>query len=108
MQSDQFRGYFANWKQSWYFPKPDDTERLLQQIGFKDILVYLSDQTMVYSDLESFALFVKSVIMRPFLGHLPDAQKKEQFLDAFLKEFGRSGEAWLLDFMRLGILARKF
>lgn len=93
MQSDQFRKYFANWKQSWYFPKPDDTERLLQQIGFRDILVYLSDQTMVYPDLESFALFVKSVTLRTFLDYLPDAQKKVQFLDVFLNEFEQSGRA---------------
>ncbi|HEU4444257.1 MAG TPA: methyltransferase domain-containing protein [Nitrososphaeraceae archaeon] len=107
MQSDQFRKYFANWKQSWYFPKPDDTERLLQKIGFRDILVYLSDQTMVYPDLESFALFVKSVTLRTFLGYLPDVKKKEQFLDVFLNEFEQSGRTWSLDFMRLGIFARK-
>lgn len=107
MQSEQFRKYFANWKQSWYFPKPDDTERLLQKIGFRDIRVYLSDQTMVYPDLESFALFVKSVTLRTFLGYLPNAQKKEQFLDVFLKEFEQSSKSWSLDFMRLGVFARK-
>jgi trans-aconitate 2-methyltransferase len=107
MQSNQFREYFANWKQSWYFPKPDDTETLLQKIGFRDILVHLSDQTMVYSNLESFVLFVKSVTLRTFLGYLPDAQKKEQFLDVFLNEFEQSGRTWSLDFVRLGIFARK-
>jgi len=37
MQSDQFREYFVNWKQSWYFPKRDETEQLLQKTRFKDI-----------------------------------------------------------------------
>lgn len=37
MQSDQFRKHFADWKQSWYFPKPDETEKLLQKTRFKDI-----------------------------------------------------------------------
>lgn len=107
MQSDEFRRYFANWKQSWYFPKPDDTERLLQQIEFRDILVYLSDRTMVYPDLQSFTMFVRSVILRTFLGYLPDSQKKEQFLNLFLNEFKQSSREWSLDFMRLSVFARK-
>lgn len=77
MQSDQFKGYFAIWKQSWYFPKPDDTERLLQKIGFRDIQINLSDRTMVYPDLESFLLFVKTVIVKPFLSYLPNDEKKK-------------------------------
>ena len=110
MQSDQFKGYFANWKQSWYFPKPDDTERLLQKIGFRDIQINLSDRTMVYPDLESFLLFVKTVIMKPFLSYLSDEGKKDQFLEEFVSELERStaGQAWSLDFVRLGIIARKF
>jgi hypothetical protein len=45
--------------------------------------------------------------MKPFLGYLPDAKKKEQFLDVFLNEFERTGWAWSVDFMRLGISAEK-
>jgi hypothetical protein len=45
--------------------------------------------------------------MKPFVGHLPDAKKKEQFVEVFLDEFEQSGEGWLLDFMRLGVFARK-
>ena len=107
MQSDQFRGYFANWKQSWYFPKPDDTERLLQRIGFRDIQVNLSKRTTTFSDRQSFAIFIRTVIMRPFLGYFLDVKKKEQFLDAFLNKIERSGRAWSLDYMRLDIFAGK-
>ncbi len=106
-QSDQFRGYFANWKQSWYFPKPDNTERLLQKIGFRDIEISLSGQTMVYPDRESFVLFVKTMIMKTFLAYLANRDKKDQFLDAFLNDFEHLGRAWSLDFMRLDIFARK-
>ncbi len=108
MQSDQFRDHFANWKQSWYFPKPDDTERLLQRIGFRDIQVTFSKLTTSFSDRQSFAIFVKTVIMKPFIGHIPGVKKKEQFLDTLLNEFERSGWAWSLDFVRLNISAKKF
>ena len=107
IQSDQFKEHFVNWKQSWYFPKPDDTERLLQNARFRDIQVNLSKRTTSFSDGAEFAIFVKTVIMKPFLGFLPDSKKKEQFLDAFLNEFERSGWAWSLDFMRLSVSAKK-
>ena len=60
-----------------------------------------------FSDREEFAIFVKTVIMKPFLGYLPDVLKKEQFLDTFLKEIEESDWTWSLDYVRLGIFARK-
>jgi len=45
--------------------------------------------------------------MKPFMGYLPDAKKKEQFLNSFLNEFERACWALSLDFMRLSIFARK-
>ena len=107
MQSDQFKEYFANWKQSWYFPKADETERLLHKARFRDIKVNLSSQTIPFSNLQSFATFVKTVIMKTFLGYLPDVKKQEQFLNSFLKGFESAGWALSLDFVRLSILARK-
>ena len=108
MQSEQFKEHFANWKQSWYFPKPDETERFLQKVGFKEIQVDLSSQIISFSHRQSFATFVRTVIMKPFLGYLPDTNRKEQFIDAFLKEFEGHGWPWSLEFMRLTISARKF
>jgi hypothetical protein len=52
----------------------------------------LSRLNTSFSDREEFAIFVKTVIMKPFLGYLPDAKKKEEFLDAFLDELERSGQ----------------
>jgi len=108
MQSDQFKEHFINWKQPWYFPKPDETKKLLQEARFKDIKVNLSKRTTAFSDRQSFANFVKTVIMKPFLSYLPNAKRKDQFLGVFLAELEESGAGWLLDFMRLGIFARKF
>jgi trans-aconitate methyltransferase len=107
MQSDQFKEHFANWKQTWYFPIPEETERLLQKARFRDIQVNLLKKYTFFSDRESFANFVKTVIMKPFFGYIPDSKKKDEFLDAFLNEFERSGQSWSLDFMLLSIFARK-
>jgi hypothetical protein len=42
MQADQFKEYFVNWKQTWYFATREETERLLQNVRFRDIQVNLS------------------------------------------------------------------
>ncbi|MDQ3718713.1 MAG: hypothetical protein M3311_06130, partial [Thermoproteota archaeon] len=86
---------------------PEETERLLQNIRFRDIQVNLSRKSTSFSNRESFAIFVKTVILKPFLGYIPDPKKKDEFLDAFLDELERSDQSWSLDFMLLSIFARK-
>jgi len=107
MQSEQFKEHFANWKPSWYFPKPNETERLLQKVGFKEIQVGLLSHITSFPDRQIFMTFVRTVIMKPFLGYLPDVDMKDQFIDAFLSEFEGHGGSWSLEFMRLTIFARK-
>jgi trans-aconitate 2-methyltransferase len=107
MQFKQFKEHFVNWKQSWYFPKKDEIEILLEKSRFKDIQVHLSKRTTYFSDRDEFAIFVKAVIMKPFLGYLPNDKKREEFLEEFLKEIGPSSSKWSLDYVRLGISARK-
>ena len=74
---------------------------------FRDIQVNLSKKSTSFPDRESFAIFIKTVVMKPFLEYLPDSKKKDEFLDVFLTEFEHSGQPWLLDFVRLIIFARK-
>jgi trans-aconitate 2-methyltransferase len=107
IQSNQFKEHFVNWKQSWYFPKADEIERVLKKTRFRDIQISMSKRTTFFSDREEFAIFVRTVIMKPFLGYLPDSMKKEKFLNAVLKEIEQSDPGWSLDYVRLGIFARK-
>jgi trans-aconitate 2-methyltransferase len=106
-RSDQFKEHFVDWKQSWYFPKPEETERMLHRAKFREIQVNVSKLTTTFSDRESFANFIKTIMTKPFLGYLPDAKMKEQFLCIFLNEFERLVSTWSLDFTRLLIFAKK-
>jgi hypothetical protein len=42
---DDFECHFHDWQVPWYFAKPEDTEKLLSEIGFENISVFLSDGT---------------------------------------------------------------
>jgi hypothetical protein len=38
---DQFKEYFRNWKQPWYCAKPDDTYKLLAEIGYVNTSIFV-------------------------------------------------------------------
>jgi hypothetical protein len=77
------------------------------RLSFRDIQVNLLKKSTNFPDRESFAIFIKTVVMKPFLGYIPDSKKRDEFLDVFLTEFERSGQPRLLNFVRLVIFARK-
>jgi len=97
----------VNWKEPWYFAKPDDTEKLLEEIGFTNIDVYLSDAITTFPDSKTYSQFVKTVVMKPFLQYLPDDQLKDKYVKLFLDTVEKSGLSWSLDFVRLNIIAQK-
>lgn len=60
-----------------------------------------------------YSKFVKTVIMKPFLECLPDDDKlRNRYLNSFLyeverKSANRSQNPWVLDYVRLNIIADK-
>jgi trans-aconitate 2-methyltransferase len=116
MKLNEFKVYLANMNQSWYFAKPDDTSKLLDNIGYINIKVHLHTDCVNLPDREIYSRFVKTVIMRPFLEHLPDDKIKNRYLELFLEEVekrststsnNKSQTSWSLDYVRLNIIADK-
>ncbi|HJT46580.1 MAG TPA: methyltransferase domain-containing protein [Nitrososphaeraceae archaeon] len=117
--SDSFKSYFADWKQPWYFAKPEDTSKLLREIGYVNTKVYYSDDVVILPNQQIYSKFVKTVVMKPYLDHLSshnadyDTDKlKDVFLGLFLDEVenysgGKLNKSWSLDFVRLNIIAHK-
>ena len=106
---DEFKPFFADWKEAWYFPKPKDTLILLQEIGFANVDVQLVNEPAKFSDRNSFALFAKTVVMKPYLALLPHQKLKDRFLELVLGEIETKHKSlrWLMDYVRLNIRATK-
>jgi trans-aconitate 2-methyltransferase len=110
---DSFKAYFADWKQPWYFAKPDDTDKLLEEIGYINRTAYLQSEWVIFPSRQIYAKFVKTVVMKPYLERLAtdnDGFKLQTlFLDLFLDEIkkcvDRSKARWFLDYVRLNIIA---
>jgi ubiquinone/menaquinone biosynthesis C-methylase UbiE len=116
---DQFKEHFTDWKQPWYFAKAEDTNKLLQEIGYENTAVYYSDDCLTLPNRKIYSKFVKTVVMKSYLDHLSshndiyDIDKlKDLFLELFLDEVEKYSSTklnkpWFLDFVRLNIIAHK-
>jgi ABC-type phosphate/phosphonate transport system ATPase subunit len=113
MELNEFKEYFTNMNQSWYFAKPDDTRKLLRKIGYVNSKVYLHNDHVIMTNRKVYSRFVKTVIMKQFLECLPDDDKlRNRYLNSFLyeverKSANRSQNPWVLDYVRLNIIADK-
>jgi len=117
---DQFKEYFTDWKQPWYFAKPDDTYKLLQGTGYVNAKVFSSSDCVILPNRRVYSKFVKTVVLKSYLDHLsrdndhPDIDKLGKlFLNVFLGEVEKCGNNnnssanWFLDFVRLNIIAQR-
>ncbi len=116
---DQFKEHFTDWKQPWYFAKPDDTYKLLQETGYVNTRVFSSSNRVILPNRRVYSKFVKTVVIKSYLDHLSrdndddDIDKlKTLFLDVFLDKIEKCGNnkssaSWFLDFVRLNIIAHR-
>lgn len=118
IQLDQFKEYFIDWKQPWYFAKAEDTHKLLKEIGYENTAIYYSDDCVTLPNRRIYSKFVKTVVMKSYLDHLSshnddyDTDKlKELFLELFLDEVekyrSKLNKPWFLDFVRLNVIAHR-
>jgi trans-aconitate methyltransferase len=114
-QLDQFKAYFTDWKQSWHFAKPDDTNKLLEEVGYVNTKVYSTSDFVILPNRHIYSKFVKTVVMKPYLECLSpdhDDELKTLFLELFLDEVEKKCGSklktpWFLDFVRLNIVAHR-
>jgi trans-aconitate methyltransferase len=107
--SEKFKDYFKEWKEEWYFPKPSNTEKLLNEIGYNNIKVYLSEASISFVNKSSYSLYLKTVVLGPYLRYIPSDNYKEEYLKSILNEIEQNHleMIWNLDYVRLNILADK-
>ncbi|HEX2407451.1 MAG TPA: class I SAM-dependent methyltransferase [Nitrososphaeraceae archaeon] len=115
-KSTEFYNYFYNnnkgqdiWNQTWYFAKKEDTEKILQEIGFRNIQVFLGNKEPKFLNKEEYFLFIKTIVLIPYLKYLPNDMLKDKFAKSVIEEIESNAKElqWKLDFARLNINAIK-
>jgi trans-aconitate methyltransferase len=114
-KSKEFYNYFCNnkgediWNEPWYFAKKEDTEIILQDLGFRNIQVFLENKEAKFPNKEKYFLFIKTIVLRPYLKYLPNETLKEKFAKSVIQEIETNAKElqWKLDYVRLNINAVK-
>jgi trans-aconitate 2-methyltransferase len=108
IQNKKFRHYLKDFENPWKFLTVEDTNNLLEHIGFIDIKIDPYEHRMVFNSKDELLNYFTSSTLVPFLNILPDTAKekfKEDFLQTYLK-LSQSKQLELIS-KRLFISAKK-
>lgn len=116
----EFVQYFRDWKDPWYFPSTSETNSILKTIGFSEIRTEITKKTALFHDFEDYKLFMKTVVMKPYLSYLPSNDNnltRDLFIELFIKQIKKNNKDSLMvdggkeqpsiDYVRLNIHAIK-
>ncbi len=118
-KSNTFKHYFADWRNPWNFASPEDAKKTLDDIGFSDTQAQLKKKTAKFESYQEFTLFMKTVVMKPYLACLPENNNNNnEIRDSFIVEFiselkknqrtdKKAGVDLKIEYVRLDITGRK-
>jgi trans-aconitate 2-methyltransferase len=104
--SAEFAGSMREFVDPWCYAWPEETQARLSAAGFVEARAWLEPAPTPFDDRESCSTFVASVILRPWLNLLPEAEAKERFVAAVVDRLGEADPPYVLDYWRLNIEAR--
>jgi trans-aconitate 2-methyltransferase len=108
IQNKKFAHYLKDFENPWKFLTVEETNHLLELIGFMDIKIDPYEHRMIFESKDELLNYFTSSTLVPFLNILPDTAKetfKEDFLQTYLK-FNQSKQLELIT-KRLFISAKK-
>jgi trans-aconitate 2-methyltransferase len=100
-----YRSHFVGMSEPWLFADVSATERRLSAAGLVDLNVSLEPAPTPFANVESYAEFMGSVVLRPFLARLPDPLQP-QFVAEICELAVERDPPLVLDYVRLNLRAR--
>jgi trans-aconitate 2-methyltransferase len=107
IHTSEFAANFVGWRDPWEFPGGEETRRRLAATGFTDVYAELEPAPVVFSNAESYAAFVSTVVLRPFLARLSDERLRNSFVERITNAAAKDNPAYELDYVRLNVRARR-
>jgi trans-aconitate 2-methyltransferase len=96
---EPFAPYFADWQRPWNYADDTLTATRLEHAGFVDVSCWLEPKSVTPGDPRTF---IQTVCLVRHLDPLP-AELRDPFVDRVLE---RSGEPFVLEYVRLNMTAR--
>jgi trans-aconitate 2-methyltransferase len=107
MASPRFAPHFTRWHEPWEFADAGTTRQRLKAAGFSDINAWVEAAPIVQPDPDTFATFVRNVILRHHLAHLPTPELQQEFVERITAHAAGDAPAFELDYWRLNVDAIK-
>ena len=105
MDEDRFGKYFVDWEETWYFADPETTRARLEAAGFEEVETWLHEEHAEFGSVDELARFLKTVVLRPHLAVLPEAER-DPFAAVVAERLAERGTL-LVDYVRLNMLATR-
>ena len=106
-RSAQFAPDFVGWSDPWNYSSAEDAHARLMRVGFTDVHTWLEEAPATFADAEAFRVFIKTVVLRPFLAPIGDEGRRAAFVDRIVDAAAQDNPPYTLDYWRLNITARR-
>lgn len=106
MSSPDFRAYFRDWRDPWYFADTESTAFRLERAGFTDVRTSIEEAPVAFDNAEAFAEFIACVCIRHHLDALP-LDRREPLVRLLTEQFHQDTPPFVLDYHRLNIDASR-
>ncbi len=91
---------------AWTYAGPEETRARLEAADFTAVSTWLEPQPVRFPDAASFALYLKTVVLGPYLDVLPTALH-DAFVAAVVEENAAAGATRTVDYVRLNLTAQR-
>jgi len=105
--TDPYCDYFAAYQFPWEFSNAETAAGRLRRAGFEQIETSLENTPTTFPNAQEFQEFVESVILRNHLQHIPEPDRRKQFLAELTRQAAADNPPFLLDYVRLNLQGRR-
>ena len=103
----EFSRWLSDFPEPWLFANPQDTAQRLRSAGFIAIDVNTEQAPFSAGNSGEFKSYLRTFVLHRHLELLPDATRKEHFVQQLTDRCANDNPPWTLDYWRLNLKARK-
>jgi trans-aconitate 2-methyltransferase len=104
--TERFASYFTGFREPWLFEDADEAAETLRRAGFVDIETSVEPALTALEDAPHYSEFVRNIILRLHLQHLPSEQLRSEFMTRLTAQAAQDDPPFSLDYWRLNLRGR--
>lgn len=103
----KFAKYLGAYEDPWEFATTEKATERLRRAGFVEVETELEAAPASFADAVEYKQFLATVVVRTHLERIPEAEIREEFLQALARRAAKDNPAFELDYCRLNLRARR-